>query len=97
MFDVEETIFLRDPSLEDQVRALVAGVATHPDKIVVEPMDDPEDPEYRLTIVLYPASMAQQTEWIAEIRSRLRDELGIVDAPTGRDLELLELAPAKRA
>ncbi len=90
MADHDESIYLRDASLEDEVRALVADIATNPNRIVVDAYPDPDDPEYHLVIEIYPTSYAEQQEWVSEIRARLRDQLDVDDAPTGRELEALE-------
>lgn len=94
MADVEESIFLRDASLESEIRAALVDVPTHPDRILVERMDDPADPEWKLVVHLYPTTFVERDEWIAEVRERLADQFDITEAPTGYDLESLELAPA---
>jgi hypothetical protein len=85
---IYESIFLRDPTLEDRVHALVSEIPARPDQITVESFYDPEDPDYHLTIDLYPASCAQRDVWVDEVRRRLRERLGITDAPTGSELGL---------
>jgi hypothetical protein len=86
MADTDDIVFLRDSSLEDKVVALVAGIASHPDRIEVTAYDDGDDP-YHLAIYVYATSFPQLDEWIAEIRRRLADQLDVTDAPTGRELE----------
>ena len=94
MADYDQIIFLRDASLEDKVSALVEGVASHPDRIQVDPFNDPADPEFELAIFFQATSQAQLDEWVTEVRRRLADDLDLdaTAAPTGTECELVELA-----
>lgn len=94
MADYDQIIFLRDASLEDKVAALVEGIASHPDRIQVDPYVDPADTEVELAIFIFATSQAQLDEWVAEVRRRLADELDLdaAAAPTADEYELIELA-----
>lgn len=83
---VDESIILRDGSLAARINELVAGIAGHPDRIIAEACDDPPDPNH-LTIDFYARDREQLDDWIAEVRKRLAEELGITDAPTSAEVD----------
>lgn len=94
MADYDEIIFLRDASLEDKVAALVEGIASHPDRIQVDPYVDPADTDVELAIYVFATSQPELDEWVAEVRRRLAEQLDLdaAAAPTSAEYELIELA-----
>jgi hypothetical protein len=98
MADYDEIIFLRDGALEDRVAALIAGIATHPTRIVVEPYSDPYEPEWELAIFFTATSQDQLDQWVSEVRRRLADDLDLdaEAAPTSLEAEELEIEAQPR-
>ncbi|RNL66250.1 hypothetical protein EFK50_01085 [Nocardioides marmoriginsengisoli] len=85
MAGAEETLVLTDGSVQDRVRAALQPLGLGSGELLIEPAE--VYPGQELAIDLTATTPAALNDLISQVRTILRRDVGITDAPTATELE----------